>query len=96
MPCAICLTWIPESSIVYTIGNGELLTLGGEHNCEYTYLEVLHLSALLGVREERLEIREFVVHVRPEEIRWRMCEMDPPPPYIKCVHRRGEMTGKAY
>ena len=90
MPCAICEHWIPSESQVYTVeenvdGDGRtvyiLRTLAGTEKFRVATLDVETISKTLQVRGKRIEITtsQNVVHIRAEELRWRLCEMWPLP-----------------
>jgi hypothetical protein len=98
MPCAICTNWIANEDRVYTVeltGDGRdyaLFTLSGEvarHVPSQIYEEAVRgtslagLAQILQVRQSRIQIHLHVVQIRAEDIRWRLCEANPPPHYIR-------------
>ena len=88
MPCAICENWIPSESQVYRAeknadGDGRtvyiLRSIDGTEKFRVATLDVETISKTLQVRGKRIEITtsQNVVHIRAEELRWRLCEMWP-------------------
>ena len=88
MPCSNCCCWIPNESRVYTAqentdddGHTVYVLLGsdGTERFRVATLDVETISKTMQVRGKRIEITtsQNVVHIRAEELRWRLCEMWP-------------------
>ena len=96
MPCAICERFISSEGQVYQIeekvdGDGRtvyiLRTLAGTEKFRVATLDVETISKTWQVRGKRIEITtsQNVVHIRAEELRWRLCEMWP-------LHQNGYLS----
>ena len=99
MPCSKCSHWIAEESQVYTVDivqkssddDGDtcyvLRSLDGTERFRVATLDVETISKTLQVRGKRIEITtsQNVVHIRAEELRWRLCEMWP-------LHQNGYLS----
>ena len=94
MPCAICESFIPSEDQVYTVGeivDGDgrtvyiLRTMAGTEKFRVATLDVETISKTLALRDYRIKIMEKgkVVCIIAEELRWRYCEAEQLPDYIK-------------
>ena len=95
MPCAVCGQWVNSESVVYQIVQQSQLSqsqytlhkLDGSWHCSAQSLDGNVLSVTLAARAYRIHVREDqrVVHVCGEWLRWRLCEMVPPPETLQFV-----------
>ena len=67
-----------------------LLTMSGEQGCEVVSLDFPTVAEQLGVRASRVRLLDkTIVHVEPELLVWRLCEMEDPPTKFVAMSESG-------